>query len=400
MSRDSMAVLVCRRAATTSEELAWGQRLCEEFLRRGDNGEHVSVIGCQQPVTVADALVTTQAPLIGVVTDDQALWGSSGWGSLQRLLGAAGEVSAVGPVSNVASSFDQTTAPPFPYSTPWLLQCASREHHHTYRHQWREVSSLDPFAFLVRRTELTKLDQTLLLDQVPARLAQQGRKLAVALDTYVHRYGTVYEWPRLEIQAQVPRSAKRILDVGCATGLLGANLKERQDCEVVGVEPNVALAHAACARLDRVLQEDVEALATSTFTAEFDCITCGDVLEHLRDPWTVVEKLSTWLRPGGSLVTTIPNVGHWSIVLDLLQGRWNVIPFGLLCWGHLRFFSRQGIEQLFASHSLVIELLEGHTQLSPIGDTFIEQSARVVAEVDRESLRTHDFLVVARKRHS
>jgi SAM-dependent methyltransferase len=349
---------------------------------------------------VADALVATQAPLIGVVTDDQALWGSSGWGSLQRILGTAGEVSAVGPVSNVATNSDQTMAPPFPYSTPWLLQCASCEHYHTYQNQWREVSSLDPFAFLVRRTELTKLDPTLLLDKVPACLAQQGEKLAVALDTYVHRYGTVYEWPRLEIQAQVPRSAKRILDVGCATGLLGANLKERQDCKVVGIEPNLALAQAARARLDHVLQEDVESLAISTFTAEFDCITCGDVLEHLRDPWTVVEKLSAWLRPGGSLVTTIPNVGHWSIVLDLLQGRWNVIPFGLLCWGHLRFFSRQGIEQLFAGHHLIIELLEGHTQLSPIGDAFIEQSARVVAEVDRESLRTHDFLVVARKRHS
>src|SRR3954471_3442215 len=45
-----------------------------------------------------------------------------------------------------------------------------------------------------------------------------------------------YTGARPEVQALVPRSARRVLDLGCASGALGAGLKARQDVVVVGVE--------------------------------------------------------------------------------------------------------------------------------------------------------------------
>src|SRR5690606_34993197 len=45
-----------------------------------------------------------------------------------------------------------------------------------------------------------------------------------------------YSFERPEVCECVPGTAKTILDIGCASGRLGAALKERQDCVVVGVE--------------------------------------------------------------------------------------------------------------------------------------------------------------------
>lgn len=50
----------------------------------------------------------------------------------------------------------------------------------------------------------------------------------------------------------VPRTAARILDLGCGTGTMGRALKSRQPCEVVGVTSNQEEADLAATDLDRV----------------------------------------------------------------------------------------------------------------------------------------------------
>ena len=392
------AVVLCRSTTTTSEEWLWGQRLCEELLRGSSPSEQVVVLDYSQTVTIRQALSATAAQHIGVVLDDKALWGPVGWGSLQDILDSQDGIIAVAPVSNEAVVSEQKVAPPFLYSTPSLLRHAGHEHYQLYRRQWNEVPALDPFAFLVRRTDLNRLGPSVPLRQVPQVLARQGGRLAVALDTYVHRYAPVYEQLRPDIQSCVPTDARTILDIGCAAGAFGAILKKRQGCRVTGIELNTALAETATLRLDRVLVANVETLPATTFAQEFDCITCGDVLEHLRDPWSVVTKLAAWLRPEGRMIATTPNVGHWSIVADLLRGRWDIVPFSLLSWEHLRFFTRTGIEQLFRGCGFTLELLHGmKTELPVVGETFLRQAASLMPEADIESLRTSEFLIVARK---
>jgi 2-polyprenyl-3-methyl-5-hydroxy-6-metoxy-1,4-benzoquinol methylase len=326
------------------------------------------------------------------------LWGLSGWGSLQEILDSLPLIDAVAPVSNEALVSQQKVTPPFLYSTPSLLRQSAQAHYQRHRQQWSEVAELEPFALLVRRTALGRLDSHLPLVQVPQALTSQGGRLAVALDTYVHRYAPVYEQLRPDIQECVPVDARRILDVGCAAGLLGAALKQRQGCHVTGIELSTALAETAATRLDQVLVANVETLPPTTFAQEFDCITCGDVLEHLRDPWAMVAKCAAWLRPEGRLIATTPNIGHWSIVRDLLHGRWDIVPFSLLSWEHLRFFTRAGIEQLFHGCGLTLERLHGMVDEMPsVGKEFLRQAETLVPGADLESLRIHEFLIVGRK---
>lgn len=395
---NGLTVLLCRTPQTSSSEWVWGRTLCEESFQQTPEDSCPLVVESSSPLTVRDALQATPNSTLGVVLEDVLYWSPVGWETLRQLLVRFPRLGAVGPVSNEASVREQRVAPPFLYHTLSLFRLACREHYRFNQGQWREVPVLDPFAFLVRRAELEILDPQLPLAQVPAALSHKGYTLAVAADTYVHRYAQIYGQPRPDLQECVPREAGRVLDVGCATGAFGAALKVRQSCKVVGIEADSVRAEIAAQRLDRVVQGDIEVMAPSTFAAEFDCIVCGDVIEHLRDPWSVIAKLAAWLRPGGRLIASLPNVGHWSVVADLLQGRWDLVPGSALSWDHIRFFTRAGVERLLRGHGLMLECLQGITQdLAPVGETFIRQAIALTPEVDQEGLRTVAFLAVARK---
>lgn len=396
-----LEVILCRQPTTVAAEWAWGQGLCEELLCQGVGRERVKVIGAADPPTAAQALQVSRAAFIGVVLDDVSFWGPQGWTSLARTLDDMPRVGAIGPVSNEASLAEQRAAPPFLYQTPSLLRLACEERCERFRGQWLEVPALDPFAFLIRRQDLRAADPQLALAELPAWLSRRGSALAVALDTYVHRYARMHDQPRPDLQEWVPRDAMSVLDLGCATGVFGAALKLRQGCRVTGIELNPNLAETAASRLDKVVQQSIEEIPSAAFADEFDCIVCGDVLEHLIDPWAVVAKLAGWLRPGGRIVATLPNVGHWSLVADLIRGRWDLIPFGLLCWGHLRFFTKPGIARLFTGNALRIEHLVGlKEELPAAGKELIQTTADLVRDADRDSLETSEFLVVARKDQS
>jgi hypothetical protein len=64
----------------------------------------------------------------------------------------------------------------------------------------------------------------------------------------------------------------------------------------------------------------------------------------------------------------------------------------------LRFFTRTGVEQLLRGHGLHIEHLQGIDETLPVvGEEFVQQVAAVIPDADAASLRTSEFLVVARK---
>ncbi len=148
-----------------------------------------------------------------------------------------------------------------------------------------------------------------------------------------------YENPRPELQARVPPDARRILDLGCASGALGAALKARQDCHVLGVERDPAYAARAQDQLDEVLLADVEALDFSGLPP-VDCLVCGDVLEHLVDPWRVLGDAAALLPPGGTVVVSLPNVRYWETFWQLgVKGTWPRRALGIFDRTHLRWFT-------------------------------------------------------------
>jgi 2-polyprenyl-3-methyl-5-hydroxy-6-metoxy-1,4-benzoquinol methylase len=179
-----------------------------------------------------------------------------------------------------------------------------------------------------------------------------------------------YENPRLPVQALVPRGARRILDLGCASGALGAALKARQGAEVVGVEIEPAYATDAQGRLDRVVVADIEALAArddlESELGRFDCLIAADVLEHLVDPWAALRAYTGLLEPGGHAVISLPNVRYWETFWQLgCRGTWPRRVEGIFDRSHLRWFTLADAQALCVQAGLQTQRVEPLPRLRP-----------------------------------
>jgi SAM-dependent methyltransferase len=147
-----------------------------------------------------------------------------------------------------------------------------------------------------------------------------------------------YERARPEILEHVPKTARRVLDLGCATGTTGAALKARQDAEVVGIELQPEYAREAAMRLDRVIVADAQD-PPEDLGASFDVLIAADILEHLVDPWTALRGYTSHLAPGATAIVSLPNVAHWSTYAHLARGSWPRRPEGIFDATHLRWFT-------------------------------------------------------------
>ena len=153
-----------------------------------------------------------------------------------------------------------------------------------------------------------------------------------------------YTTARSDLLALVPESARRILEIGCSDGTLGAAIKQRGDpgTYITGIEANIQLANTARERLDAVFSCDAEQFDWSRFDDEprFDCLICGDVLEHLRAPAEVLGHAIRHLKPDGAIVTSLPNIRHISALWAIaLSGRFPRRERGIFDKTHLRWFT-------------------------------------------------------------
>ncbi len=173
-----------------------------------------------------------------------------------------------------------------------------------------------------------------------------------------------YESVRPEIVGLVPAGARRVLDLGCSTGWLAGALKQRGPVEVVGIEREPAYAAAAEARCDRVVIGDVEEIAAHPpDLGRFDCRVAADVLEHLVDPWTALERYVAVLDPGCRAVISLPNVAHWTTYAGLARGRWPRRSQGIHDGTHLRWFTLRDAIDLLEGAGLRVEHVERRTWL-------------------------------------
>ncbi len=165
-------------------------------------------------------------------------------------------------------------------------------------------------------------------------------------EIYSRRKSTDYfEFERPDVLRLIPSSAKRILDIGCGGGRLGAAIKQRQSAYVSGIELNADAAERAAHVLDEVIIGNVLLDDLQIPSNSFDCIVCADVLEHIDFPEAVLERIYGWLAADGCLVTSIPNVRNHSVVGNLLAGNWTYESQGLLDDDHVRFFTKSGVQR-------------------------------------------------------
>ena len=251
----------------------------------------------------------------------------------------------------------------------------------------------DPWMFLIRRSALSEIEVPENPLDIPKMLGPRGT--CISLNTYIHPFIDYYNETREEVIDLVPVSTRCVLDIGCARGNFGASVKKKLDCRVAGIEINTYEAQEARSKLDLVIEGD---LLTADITEKFDCITCLDALEHVGDSGAFLEKIRTLLNSNGHLLLSIPNVGHWSIIEDLIAGRWDYVPAGILCITHVRFFTKKTIESLLRDAGFMITALKENTTAPPENENnFLGLLDRSGLEVDRKSLSCLGYYIVAQK---
>ena len=357
-----------------------------ELLLRGQASE---VEFYDENERAMDVVPAIDAEFVFVVTDPLLLCPGN---LLSRLSGALGDAAAILPVTNESRHPRQQRAPAAPYMTLRELEesaaALAQQPASIERVMWDDV---DPYAYLCR-TDLLRNVKT------PLRQVLRGREVAISSTDYVHRWSSMRGQVRHDLLDRISLDARSVLEFGCGEAPLGAALKARQRCRVVGVELDKKAAAIARRRIDDVYQGDVREII-NILNDQFDWIIGGDIVEHLDDPWSFLSDLRRLARPGGHLLLSLPNLANASVIGDLLQGRFDYVYMGLTCVGHLRFFTRRSIEELLAlSGWTPVEITPQKLAITPQANELMARLAAANIGFSADELTASGYYVVARKR--
>ena len=159
------------------------------------------------------------------------------------------------------------------------------------------------------------------------------------------------------VLALLPRTAIRVLDVGCGPGD-NARLLKASGHRVSGVTLSEEEARAARQFCDHVWVGDVERMALPSDAGLFDALLASHVLEHLVDPSATIRRLVPLLRPPGWLVAAVPNMAFWRVRWRILRGDWSREDAGFFDRTHVHFWSYDTREEIL--RDTPFELLAAH----------------------------------------
>jgi hypothetical protein len=276
-----IAVFIITEGSFKGIEGQTAQRVLRRLLCENDNSAlDLYEIDRDNPLKINDVLKYEGYDIFVLIYGDLFIT-REGINVLSKIATERENLSAIAPVSNLSKVSLQCQTPPFFYQTISVFRWAQREIHEQFKEDVIEVEEIDDFCFAFRRELLEGLPRERILNNLPEIIKDAGLRFGIAKGVYAHRYGNCYESTREDLMVHVPLDAKDVLDIGCANGLFGQLLKKRQECVVTGVDSDSELVNIAGARLDNVISGDIEEIIDREILGRFDCIVCGDLLEHL-----------------------------------------------------------------------------------------------------------------------
>lgn len=147
-----------------------------------------------------------------------------------------------------------------------------------------------------------------------------------------------------------------VLEIGCGTGATGALALAQGRCGYyAGVELFEGAAGEARKVLSEVVTGNIETLELSWQPSTFDALIFSEVLEHLVEPARVVREMARFVRPGGVVMASSPNIAHWRVIRELVAGRFNLTDRGVFDRTHLRWFTPTTFAHMFEDAGFRIE---------------------------------------------
>ncbi len=159
--------------------------------------------------------------------------------------------------------------------------------------------------------------------------------------------------PRFDLIGLIPKNENnKVLEIGagsCDTLIVIKKLNLAK--EVVGVElMKLNDSQQENPEIDKLITGNIENIELDLPKDYFDVIICGDVLEHLVDPWNTLRKLHKHLKQNGVIIISIPNFREYHTLYKILiSADFKYEDHGLLDRTHLRFFCKKNIISLLTS---------------------------------------------------
>lgn len=208
-----------------------------------------------------------------------------------------------------------------------------------------------------------------------------------------HSYDTVYEsektgiqelnldrWPRNRWEALVhgmPSHAGNVLEIGCGNGVVLYHIADR--CEAItgvdisGNRCEVARANLVALRTPvEIIQGNLEE-GLQKPDGSYDLILWADVIEHVVDVFASMREVVRLLAPGGTLITSTPNIAYIRYRVALLVGKFPgtaaqdegfaVRPGEMYDGGHLHYFTVGVMKALYKMNGLRVSKVEGFGRL-------------------------------------
>lgn len=167
-------------------------------------------------------------------------------------------------------------------------------------------------------------------------------------ETAPYAYFEDVNWGLLRLWGD--RRGLDVLDAGCGFATTSERIHQIGN-RVTGIESNAGAASVARQRIDEVIEADLQNI-DALGERKFDVIIFADVLEHLAWPLGLLKRYVPHLKPGGSVIVSLPNVGLWSVRLSMLFGRFHYAESGVLDRTHLRFFTRSSAVRMLRDAGL------------------------------------------------
>lgn len=156
----------------------------------------------------------------------------------------------------------------------------------------------------------------------------------------------------------MPVNAKRVIEVGCSSGALAHEYRKlNPQVHYTGIEIDPGCAQQAREHCDRVLDMNIETASADLLATDLsaDCWVFGDVLEHLYDPWQLLNTIREASKPGTCVVACISNAQHWSVQARLSIGDFRYEDSGVFDRGRIRWFTLATMLEMFTQAGLAVE---------------------------------------------
>ena len=425
-SEDCQIVIVDNNSTDGTVEWIKEQKDIKYILNKENKGFPA---GCNQGIEIAN-----KNNDIFLLNNDTIIMPNSIF-NLRMGLYSSEEIGATGAISNSISYYQQIDEQ---YNDFSGYMNFALKNNVTDESSYEQRVKLIGFAMLIKRNVL---DEVGLLDErftpgnfedddISFRILLKGYKLLLCKDSYIHHFGSVSfkkeikynevlkvnsskfkeKWgftseystnirnDLIHLISQDSEKKMNILEIGCACGATLLSIKNNYpNSQLYGIEINENSAKIAKCFAD-VCDVNIEKSNLPYEEEFFDYIMFGDVLEHLNNPEKVLKNMKKYLKKDGYILASIPNVMHYTVVRDLINGNWTYQDAGILNRTHVRFFTKNEIEKMFneAGYSgLVIN--SNDLVMSESDIDFINQLSNISFNNNLEEFMVYQYVLRCKK---